>query len=122
MAIRCELDEDARRVLMTIDGPSTGRQVTDVILKEVGKRPDLIEWDWIQDVRAASGEVDNTDMGRVAEAFGRPERATYTVFVSNDPALPQWAKVMDHVFHNRSHRVTTTVEAADALLDRLRAD
>lgn len=120
MAIHWTLDEAARRVLMRIDGGATGRQATDFICGEVRARPELVEWDWIQDVRAASGDADNTDLNRVAEAFAEATTATHTVFVSTDPALAQWTKVMDHVFNDRRHYVVDTPEAASRLLDRLR--
>jgi len=99
-----------------------GREATDIITRMVRERPELIGWDWIQDVRLASGDVGVGDVTRVAQAFAdAPPGETFTVFVSTDPNLGTWARAMDFEFVRRRHLCAPTPEAAIALLERHRA-
>tara|TARA_R110002124_G_scaffold92069_2_gene234008 strand:+ start:6237 stop:6548 length:312 start_codon:yes stop_codon:yes gene_type:complete len=99
-----------------------GREATEIITGMVRERPELIGWDWVQDVRLASGDVDVGDVTRVARAFAdAPPGVTFTVFVSTDPNLGTWARAMDFEFVRRRHLCAPTPEAAIALLERHRA-
>lgn len=116
------LDEANRRVLFTTPGGMSGREATEIIADMVRQRPELIGWDWIQDVRLASGEVGVEDVTRVARAFAAaPPGDTFTVFVSTDPNLGTWARAMDFEFTRRHHLCAETPKAAIALLERHRA-
>ena len=122
MDIEHRFDEPARRVHMTIGETATGAAVAQRIADLTAARPELAGWDWIQDVRESRGGVDNADIASVAEAFaGAPPGPCWTVFVSHDPNLAIWCKVMDAMFNGRLHRAVLAPEAAVALLETLRA-
>ena len=106
---------------MRIGETATGAAVARRIAELVAARPELAGWDWVQDVRENRGEVDNADVARVAEAFATaPPGPCWTVFVSHDPNLALWCKVMDAMFRGRLHCAVPTPEAAVQLLDSLR--
>lgn len=118
----CQIDDVRRRVVLTSDQTTTGRQATDLILKLVHERPELMDYDWVHDIRITSGEVDTGDIDRVADAFSRASGVqTYTVFVTEDPNFAPWARTMDFLFRERKHMVAATPETAHALIDRVRA-
>lgn len=120
--IRHLIDEDAQRVIVRIDEHSTGAQSVSLTLKLAQARPELFDWDWVYDVRAARGQVSNDDVARTAEAFNAHQtRHAYTIFVTMDAHFGLWAKVMDHQFQKRSHLSSGTLEDALERLDRLRA-
>lgn len=122
MDIDHRIDEPARRVLMKVGEAATGTAVSRYIAALAAARPELAGWDWINDVRDSGGDVDNADIAMVAEAFSvAPPGPCWTVFVSPDPNLALWCKVMDAMFNGRLHLAVTTPEAAAALLDSLRA-
>lgn len=121
MTIECEVDEAARRVVMASVGDVPGAQVSRFIAELVRRRPELAEWDWVHDVRANTGAVDNADIQTVAEAFAHAAPGPcYTVFVSEDRNLALWSQVMDHAFRGRKHLTALTVEAAIEDIDRRR--
>lgn len=120
--IRHLIDEDARRVIVRIDEHSTGAQSASLTLQLAQARPELFDWDWVYDVRAARGQVSNDDVARTAQAFNAHQtRHAYTIFVTMDAHFGLWAKVMDHQFQKRSHLSSGTLEDALERLDRLRA-
>jgi len=122
MAIGHRIDEAKKRVFMTVGEAATGAAVSRQIARLAADRPELAGWDWIQDVRESRGDVDNADIASVAEAFAvAPPGPCWTIFVSHDPNLGLWCKVMDAMFNGRLHRAVLTPEAAVALLDSLRA-
>lgn len=122
MDIEHHFDEPKKRVLMKIGEMVTGAAVSRHIAALTAARPELANWDWIQDVRASRGVVDNADIADVAEAFAAAAPGPcWTVFVSHDPNLALWCKVMDAMFNGRLHRAVLTPEAAVVLLDSLRA-
>jgi hypothetical protein len=122
MDIEERIEEPEKRIFMTIGETATGAAVSRRIADLTAARPELAGWDWIQDVRENRGEVDNADIAAVAEAFAAaPPGPCWTVFVSHDPNLALWCKVMDAMFNGRLHRAVLTPEAAVRLLDSLRA-
>lgn len=122
MDIEERIEEPEKRVFMRIGETATGAAVSRRIADLVAARPELAGWDWIQDVRESRGAVDNADIAAVAEAFAvAPPGPCWTVFVSHDPNLALWCKVMDGLFQGRLHRAVGSLEAALALLDSLRA-
>lgn len=121
MSIDHRFDEPARRVFMTMGEAATGAAAARQIAALAADRPELAGWDWIQDVRENRGEVHNADIAAVAEAFSVAlPGPCWTIFVSHDPNLALWCKVMDAMFNGRQHRTAATPEAAIALLDSLR--
>lgn len=124
MASHHQLDEAVRRVFMAPGPDVVGRQSARLIVEMVTARPELADWDWIMDLRQASGDADNDDVATVARAFGRhatPGGRSYTVFVTEDPGFPLWARTMDPQFDGRIHLTAPSLEAALSLLDRRRA-
>ncbi len=122
MDIEHRIDEPGRRVFMRMGEAATGAAVASCIAELAAARPELAGWDWIQDVRQSRGEVNNADIAVVAEAFaGAPPSPCWTIFVSHDPNLGLWCRVMDAMFNGRLHRAASTPEAALQLLDSLRA-
>lgn len=116
------IDEANRRVLLTSPEGMSGRDATRSIIDMVRKRPELVGWDWIHDVRRAAGDVNVEDISGVAAAFvDPPPGETFTIFVSDDPNLGLWGQAMDFDFVRRRHLAVTTPEAAIALLERHRA-
>ena len=122
MDIEHRFDEPGRRVFMRIGESATGAAVANRIAGLAAARPELAGWDWVQDMRESRGDVDNADIAAVAEAFAvAPPGPCWTIFVSHDPNLAIWCKVMDAMFNGRLHRAVLTPEAAVRLLDSLRA-
>lgn len=122
MELEHRFDEPKKRVFMRVGETVTGAAVSRYIAAVTVERPELAGWDWIQDVRESRGEVDNADIAAVAEAFAvAPPGPCWTIFVSHDPNLALWCKVMDAMFNGRLHRAVPTPEAAVQLLDSLRA-
>ncbi len=120
MHLTHRIDEADRRVFMTIGETATGAATSRYIAQLAAGRPELAHWDWIQDVRNSGGEVDNADIEMVSRAFGRTGRC-WTVFVSHDPNLVLWCKVMDGMFDGRLHLAAPTPEAAIRALEAARA-
>lgn len=114
-------DETTRRVFMTIGSGVTGASVARYIAAITAARPEFATWDWIQDVRDSSGEVDNADIEAVARTFGRTGPC-WTVFVSHDLNLRLWCRVMDGMFEGRRHLTAATPEAAIRALEGFRSD
>ncbi|SFS78076.1 hypothetical protein [Brevundimonas viscosa] len=121
MDLSHRIDEAKRRVFMTIRDGATGPAVVRYIAGLAAERPELAGWDWVQDVRESSGEVDNADIQAAADIFGRTGPC-WTVFVSHDPNLRLWCRVMDALFDGRRHLAAATPEAAAAMLESLRAE
>lgn len=115
MAIEHSVDAVRRRVFVTPPPTARGSAVSDLIISLVEARPELARWDWVHDIRNASGDADQED--RVAKAFasalaGEPAPAAITIFITQDPGFPLWAKVMDGFFPGRRHLTATTPEMA----------
>lgn len=122
MDIEHRIEEPEKRVFMRIGESATGAAVALRIAGLAATRPELARWDWVQDMRESRGDVDNADIAAVAEAFAvAPPGPCWTIFVSHDPNLSLWCKVMDAMFNGRLHRAVLTPEAAVRLLDSLRA-
>ena len=118
-----QFDEAHRRVIMAPGPAVTGRQSARLIVELVTARPELADWDWVHDLRNSSGEADNADVATVAKTFARhatPGGRSYTVFVTQDPGFPLWARTMDPQFDGRIHLTAPSLEAAQSLLDRRR--
>ena len=120
MDLNHRIDEANRRVFMTIGDGATGAATSRYIAALAAERPELAGWDWIQDIRLSAGEVDNADIEAVARAFGSTGPC-WTVFVSHDPNLRLWCKVMDGMFEGRQHLAAPTPEAAIRALEAARA-
>ena len=121
MDLEQRTDETNRRVFMTIGSGVTGAAVARSIETITAARPELATWDWIQDVRDSSGEVDNSDIEAVARTFCKTGPC-WTVFVSHDPNLRLWCRVMDGMFAGRRHLTAATPEAAIRALEGVRSD
>lgn len=122
MSVQCSLDPATRIALVLTKGTASGRDVARAILAEVAARPELASWDWIHDLRDASGDVSHDDVTGIAEAFGEtpPARSALTVFITFDPHFGLWARTMDPLFPNRTHVVATSLEGAVAAIRRNR--
>ena len=121
MAIRHQLDEARRRILLSGDGADGGREVIAFVMGQLQVRPELLDWDWIIDLSQASGLVGNADVDAASNLFSGQGEAAWTVFVSSDPNLAVWARLMDHQFPLRRHLIAHDADAAHRLLDRKRA-
>lgn len=124
VSVRCSLDQATRIAVAVIEGDATGRDVAKVILAKVEARPWVASWDWIHDLRNASGEVSHDDVARIAEGFAQgipPRRSVLTAFITFDPSFELWARTMDPLFANRSHVVVRSLEGAVAMILRNRA-
>lgn len=120
MDLSHRIDEAARRVFMTLGESATGAATARYIAGLAAARPELAGWDWIQDVRETRGAVDNADIEAVSAAFGSTGPC-WTVFVSHDPNLALWCKVMDGIFDGRRHLTAATVDGALRALEDARA-
>jgi hypothetical protein len=115
------IDAD-RRVLLTSGEGVRGPDLADATIRAVTERPDLADWDWINDLRDPVEDSSGEDIVRIAAAFDAVSTSpSWTVFVSRDPNLRLWAQVMDHQFRHRRHLVADSPETAAALLDRTRS-
>ena len=115
------LDAD-RRVLLTPGPGMRGPRLTDHVIQALADRPEIADWDWVNDLREPVEDSSHDDIIRIAAAFDAVSTVpTFTVFVTPDQNLRLWAQVMDHQFRHRRHLIAETPEAALALLDRRRA-
>ncbi|MDY6924949.1 MAG: hypothetical protein SWI22_13450 [Pseudomonadota bacterium] len=122
MDIEHSFDEGKKRVLMRIGEAASGAAVSRYIAGLATERPELADWDWVQDIRESRGNVDNADIAAVAEALATASPGPcWTIYVTHDHNLALWCKVMDAMFRGRLHRVVATPQAAASLLDALRA-
>ncbi|HEY0052631.1 MAG TPA: hypothetical protein VGB49_04385 [Caulobacteraceae bacterium] len=127
MAIDTRIDEARRRAYLRIVGDITGGEVNAVLKALVEARPELAGFDYLYDVREHTGLVVNSDVAEVGDLFERARRPepdaapAWTVFVSNDPNLHQWARLMDFQVAGRRHMVFARPEDGEAYLDRLRS-
>lgn len=122
LAITHRIDDPRRQVWIRADGATTGAEVSAFIVGLTEARPELLEFDFVHDLREASGDVNNNDVDRVATSFAAgPAGPTYTVFITLDPHFATWARAMDFQFPNRKHYIASTPEGAEALLRRLRS-
>ncbi|MFN3930198.1 MAG: hypothetical protein ACK4JY_00490 [Brevundimonas sp.] len=121
MDIEHRFDDGRKCVLMTIGEAASGAAVSRYIAGLAAERPELADWDWIQDIRDSRGKVDNADIAVVAEALATASPGPcWTIYVTHDHNLALWCKVMDAMFSGRLHRVVATPQAAATLLDTLR--
>lgn len=121
MAISLDVDEQFERIFLTITDASTGAQVARRIAEHLAEHPAARAWDWVQDIRQASGEVTVADTNKVAAAFAPgDDRPCWTVFISLDRNLGLWTPSMDLLFRHRKHLTAITSEQAVANLDALR--
>ncbi len=122
MAITHRIDDKRRLVWMTLDGNTTGAEASAFIVEMNEARSELVDYDFVHDLRNASGDANNNDVDRVATSFAaRPSVQTHTVFITHDPAFGVWARAMDFQFPNRQHHVVASPQGAEALLERLRS-
>ena len=122
MAFQIRFLEDDHRVLLTPGPGMRGPRLTDLVLQALADRPEIADWDWVNDLREPIEDSSNDDIVRIAAAFDAVSTVpTFTVFVTPDQNLSLWAQVMDHQFRQRRHLIADTPEAALALLDRKRA-
>lgn len=121
MPVSFVIDEARSCVFVTPSPTARGSAVTDVIVRLVQERPELANWNWVHDLRDTSGEADQSDVNRVAEAFlvarnGVDAKPCVTVFITLDRAFPLWAKVMDGLFPGRQHLTATTPQRVVSML------
>lgn len=122
MAFQIQFLEADHRVLMTPGPGMRGPRLTDLVIQALADRPEIADWDWVNDLREPIEDSSNDDITRIAAAFDAVSTVpTFTIFVTPDPNLRLWAQVMDHQFKHRRHLTVDTPEAALALLDRKRA-
>ncbi|MBX9617221.1 MAG: hypothetical protein K2X25_16635 [Caulobacteraceae bacterium] len=123
MAITHRIDDQRRQVWIRADGATTGAHVSGFIVELAESRSELMDYDFVHDLREASGDVNNNDVDRVATSFSaRPSSPSHTVFITRDPSFGLWARSMDFQFPNRKHHVVQTPAEAEALLRRLRSE
>lgn len=110
-----------RRVLLTPGAGMRGPRLTDLVIQALADRPEIADWDWVNDLREPIEDSSSDDIVPIAAAFDAVSAVpTWTVFVTRDSNLRLWAQVMDHQFKHRRHLIAESPEAAAALLDRKR--
>ena len=116
------VDDQLRRIFVTIAGPATGKQVAGPVSEMFRERPQLTGYDMLYDLRTYSGDVTADDVKplviayqtvRVSEADG-----TKTAFVTSDPNFAFWAEAFSYQFPGREHRVFEEIEPARSWLHR----
>lgn len=123
LAIAHRIDDQHRQVWIRADGATTGAHVSAFIVELTEARIELRGYDFVHDLREASGDVNNNDVDQVATSFAAtPSAVAYTVFITDDPSFGIWARAMDFQFPTRRHYVASSPEGAEALLQRLRAE
>lgn len=117
MSTQFNLDERLRRVIVTVmPGPQT-TTVAKTVVSLVERRPELRSWDWIIDLRNPHEKAAPEELERIAAAFnGARNRRSYTVFVSDDPAIYGRCALMERTLPDRRHIVAKTMAGAHALL------
>lgn len=122
MSVSMVLMHAEKRVVLTTSSSAQSSQVADAIINAIANRPELRNWDWIQDLRQGCEDASIADIDRLVPVFvadNQPQ--AYTVFVTYDRSMSWWARVMDHQFKNRQHCVLDTLAAADKFLNACRS-
>ena len=123
MSIHLTYHDAERRVLLTPGEGVRGPALTDHVIRAVTERPEIADWDWINDLRIPVEDSSSDDIVRIGAAFDAVSTVpAWTVFVTRDPNLGLWARVMDHQFKHRRHLIADSPEAAAVLLERKRAE
>lgn len=125
MTITVRIDEQRRRVIVTVPPGTRWAAFHTEVIKTVEDAPRLTDWNWIIDEeRQQMDDVDVEGMMLIGSAFRRHTRTpegTVTIVVTNDRHYALWARVMDHNFGGRQHLGAKTLREAEAMLDRIDA-
>lgn len=117
-----EIDEEAQILQFDMASVNSADKVLATVLMLIGERPELCGWDWIALGDPLPDDARHDHLARLSEAWGLPPAVeAVTVFVTPDPFLYLWAKVMDFQFVRRKHLVVRDVAAARSLIERRQA-
>lgn len=120
--MRYEIDEAARILRLDLVSAGSADKVLTATLALITERPELCSWDWIVECDPMPDDATVQHLAKLAEAWGPPpELEAVTVFITQDPLLHLWARVMDFQFVRRKHLIERDVEAAQRLMQRRRA-
>lgn len=115
------IDDGGRVFHLELTG-GTARRLLDEVLAVVKARPDLWAWDWIVYTPVLPEDASIDQIAQLAQLYADAAKAeVLTIFVSHDPSLHLWARVMDFQFRPRKHVVVATLQAAEARLERERS-
>lgn len=117
MSTKVALSEGLKRVTVTaMPGPVTDT-MGETVLRLLRQRKALGGWDWIFDIRQAHVKATADELEEIAAAFNAAtSKQSYTIFVSDDPAVYERCKIMDRKFVDRIHLVTRDMRTASGLI------
>lgn len=123
--VTTELDAVRERVTLRVPAGTRWAAFEAATMALLEARPETADWHWLIDDAGPIEDIDVSATGRIAAAFRRhvrdPGRRPLTVIITRDPYFAEFARVIDLHFDGRRHVAAPTVEAAEALLDRLDA-
>ena len=117
MSIQTKLDERLSRAFVTVMPDTQTATVVSVILQLVKRRPTLVNWDWIIDLREPSLASTADELSELVALFDTTTGDTRsTIFISTDAALYDWCARLSRMVRNRRHLVVSAIADAIRLL------
>jgi hypothetical protein len=119
---RWSVDDQARRIFVTISGAPTGRLVSKGICSIFLTRPDAVTYDMFYDMRTYAADVTADDILPLVAVYEQcnPDRSVpcRTAFVTRDPNFALWAAAFNEQFPGRVHKAFEDEACACAYLDQ----
>lgn len=116
------IDEDACIFQLDMVSAVSSDRLLEATLALIAARPELCGWDWIALGEPLPDDATTEHLAQLQAAWGAPPKVeAVTVFVTHDPLLHLWAKVMDFQFVRRKHMVVRERDAAYQLIERRRS-
>lgn len=117
MSVQVNLEEGLKRAWVTALPGSQTTTVAATILQLTTLRPTLGGWDWIIDIREPHAQATAEELDSIAAAFNAfTSNQSYTIFLSNDPAIHERCALIAQKFFHRRHLVARSVAEARNLL------
>lgn len=120
------VDDEQRRILVTINGSPTGRLVSKGICSIFLTRPDAVTYDMLYDMRTYAADVTANDVLPLVAVYEQcnPDRSVRcrTAFVTPDPNFELWAAAFNDQFPGRTHAAFKVWAEAEAYLDHPMAE
>ncbi|WP_374514860.1 hypothetical protein [Brevundimonas sp.] len=123
MVITLSADTTRRRIIVAVADGARERHLQAAIRTALADHPEWARWDWIIDDDGRLEDLTVEGLQAAAEAFraaGSEGADALTAIVTSDRFFGEMAHLLDLSFSGRRHLAAPSLQAALALLDRLR--